>query len=188
MFVLTCFHLLKLLNILYRPSGSDGYFLNPSPAKWFQWFYPGILKKDAYLVTLQGGGEVVVYAFGGYIFLCLAFGTVWLVSNKLPKSRGVLHYMLSSPMFGEIWQRKEKTAISLCLFKDLRQSVWVIQPTGKQVFCFCHVWYNLFSRWMPGYFASSWGKMLEKWFKMLSVLLLFTRQKTLNWTSPIGLH
>lgn len=71
MFVLTCFYLWKLLNILYRPSGSGCYFLNPSPAKLFQWFFPRFLKEDAYLVTLLRGGR------GCYLW-------IWGVHFSLP--------------------------------------------------------------------------------------------------------
>lgn len=50
------------------------------------------------------------------------FFSAWpleLVSNKLPTSRRVLCYMLSSPASCEIWEWKEKIASLLCLFKDL---------------------------------------------------------------------
>lgn len=51
----------------------------------------------------------MVYAFRGCIFLCLSFGTVWLASNKLPRNRGVLHYLLCSPTFCEIRQEGEES-------------------------------------------------------------------------------
>lgn len=66
--VLTCFYLLKLLNILYRPFGSGCYFSCPSPANRFQWFYSGFLKKDAHLVTLRGGREICCLCLCGGIF------------------------------------------------------------------------------------------------------------------------